>query len=293
MKASLETPAYYDLSAYSIARVSGDDALAFLQGQLSNDITHLRDDSPHQMSAYCNPKGRILALFHVLKFDDDYLLMAPCAVMDKVLPRLTMFVMRSAVKITLAGELELVGVLAPGITGNELTETIVAGTQIAKHTNDPNRYFLLHDGNTAYDLEPGNEWRRMDIEQNLPQVYIESYEGLIPQSVNLDIVGGVNFKKGCYPGQEIIARIKYRGKPKSRMIGVIFPTNAPVEVGAPIYIEERDRSAGEVLNTAHDNEKTVLSISVPLTHISAGALYLNEAKTITLERINSPYKITA
>jgi len=99
MNASPETPVYYDLAELSTSRVRGDDAEPFLQGQLSNDITHLSVDSPHQFSAYCSPKGRILALFHILKLEDGYALIAPRSIMEKVLPRLKMFVMRSAVEI--------------------------------------------------------------------------------------------------------------------------------------------------------------------------------------------------
>jgi folate-binding protein YgfZ len=283
---------YYDLSGLSIAEVSGDDAPAFLQGQLSNDITHLDEDSSHQLSAYCNPKGRMLALFHVLQFNGAYLLIAPHAVMDKVLPRLSMFVMRSAVEIKPVEGLSLLGLHAPGITDEELITIVGAGMHRAKLQNDPERYFLLTAEKINEPLETYNEWNRLDIEQNLPQIYIESYEALIPQSVNLEIIGGVNFKKGCFPGQEIIARVKYRGKPKTRMIGVKLSGSEPVEVGASIYVDQRDRSAGEVINVADGAEDTLLSISVPATHISQGALYLDEGKTIKLERIISPYEIT-
>ncbi len=292
MNTSLEMPVYYDLSELSIVRVSGNDAQSFLQGQLSNDITHLSADSAHQLSAYCNPKGRMLALFHVFDINGDYLLAAPNAIMDKVLPRLRMFVMRSAVEITPMDKLSLTGLLAPDITDEEITKFEATGTHVVRHINDQNRYFLLHSGKIDKESKPGTEWSNLDIEQNLPQIFIESYEDLIPQSVNLDIVGGVNFKKGCFPGQEIIARVKYRGKPKTRMIGVTFSGNTPVEVGAAIYIEGRDRSAGEVLNTAYDSENTLLSISVPITHIYEGTLYLDADRAIELERIDSPYKVS-
>jgi folate-binding protein YgfZ len=291
MNTRLETPVYCDLSELSIARISGDDAQRFLQGQLSNDITHLSTDSAHQTSAYCNPKGRMLALFHVLFIDGDYLLVAPHAILDKVLPRLKMFVMRSAVEITPRDKLFLTGLLAPGITDEKITEINATGTHVIRHINDHDRYFLLHNEKIDNGLKSGTEWNRLDIEQNLPQIFIESYEELIPQSVNLDVVGGVNFKKGCFPGQEIIARVKYRGKPKSRMIGVKLPGNAAVEVGAPVYIEERDRSAGTVINTAHEGDSVLLSINVPVTYINEGSIYLDEDKTIRLERISSPYEI--
>jgi len=285
-------PSCFDLSNLSMAAVSGDDASSFLQGQLSNDITFLNEESSHQLSAYCNPKGRMLALFNVLKYDGSFLLVAPSEVMDKVLPRLNMFVMRSAVEIKPLEGLNLQGLLAPGFTNDEATTMVSAGTHFARHQNDPERYFLLTREKINEPLKSYYEWNRLDIEQNLPQIFIESYEALIPQSANLDIVGGVNFKKGCFPGQEIIARVKYRGKPKSRMIGVKLSGKQPVKVAASIYIDQRDRSAGEVINVASETEDTLLSISVPVTHISEGALYLDEGRTIELERIKCPYEIT-
>ena len=283
---------YYDLSDLSIATVTGDDAQTFLQGQLSNDITHLSQDTPHQLSAYCNPKGRVLALFHVFRSDDTYFLAAPCAIMDKVVPRLKMFIMRSAVEIKPLENLNLLGLHAPDITAGELAALEDTNTYIARHCNDQHRFFVLSSENINTELVSYNEWQRLDIEQNLPQINIQSYESFIPQSINLDIVGGVNFKKGCFPGQEIIARVKYRGKPKTRMIGVTLPSTKTVEVGTSIYIEGRDRSTGEVINVASDGDNTILSISVPVTHVNEGALYLDETRAISLQRLNSPYEIT-
>jgi folate-binding protein YgfZ len=294
MNSSPETPIYYDLSDLSIKSVSGDDAQPFLQGQLSNDITHLSEDSPHQLSAYCNPKGRILALFHVLILDTGYALLAPLAIMEKVLPRLKMFVMRSAVEIAPLEGKTLLGLYAPGdLKAKALATLDTQKIHLVKHGNDRDRFFLLSENASEHKLNSCNDWNRLDIEQNLPQIYIENYEALIPQSVNLDIIGGVNFKKGCFPGQEIIARVKYRGKPKTRMIGMNVSGTETASVGDPVFIEGRDSAAGQVINVAHEGEHTLLNISVPVTHITEGMVFLGEDRKISLERINSPYEITA
>ncbi len=293
MNSRLETPIYYDLSDLSIASVSGDDAQPFLQGQLSNDITHLSEDSPHQLSAYCNPKGRILALFHVLILDTGYALLAPRVIMEKVLPRLKMFVMRSAVEIAPLEGKTLLGLYAQSDIKTQALATMdTKKIHLVKHGNDRDRFFLLCDNASEHKLNSTNDWNRLDIEQNLPQIFIENYEALIPQSVNLDIVGGVNFKKGCFPGQEIIARVKYRGKPKTRMMGVSVFGTETASVGDPVFIEGRDSAAGQVINVANEGEKTLLSISIPVTHLAEGAIYLDEARKITIKRISSPYEIT-
>lgn len=292
MNASPENPIYYDLSNLCIVKVSGDDAQHFLQGQLSNDITHLNDAKAHQLSSYCNPKGRMLALFHVLKLETAYALIAPCAIMDKVLPRLKMFVMRAAVEIKPLENLKLIGLYAPGKSTTELATSSAHGTHIVKHSSDEHRFFMLSHGKVEGELKSSNEWNSLDICQHLPQIYIECYETLVPQSVNLDIVGGVNFQKGCYPGQEIVARIKYRGKPKTRMIGVKLRQNEQITIGAPVFIDERNNAAGQVINVARSTEDMLLSISIPVTHLLKGAVYLDEARTISLERLNCPYEIT-
>ena len=233
----------FALSGLGIARVSGADAETFLQGQFSNDITDLSPDNGHQLTAYCNPKGRMLALFHLLReADAAYVLLAPREVLNKVLPRLKMFVMRSAVTIELDQDTQTYGVQTSNISA--AGAGLAPGARIFPHSLDPGRFLVLASASPTMDSEAEQEWNQLDIEQNLPQVYAQTHEALIPQSANLDIVGGVNFKKGCYPGQEIIARIKYRGKPKTRMIGASIKTQDNIEIGQPVFIEGPQESRG-------------------------------------------------
>jgi folate-binding protein YgfZ len=285
-------PDFYDLSPLGKCRISGEDACDFLQGQLSNDIDQLSNENPHQMSAYCNPKGRMLALFQILKIDTGYVLIAPREILDKVLPRLKMFVMRAAVKIEPLENMVLYGLRHSGEPKDvALAALQQSSTLVAKHCNDPNRFLALGAERTDIELISANEWNILDIQQNLPQIYIESHEALIPQSVNLDIVGGVNFKKGCFPGQEIIARIRYRGKPKTRMIGVRISTDQPVKIGTSVYIDDRRGSAGQVVNLAEQSGECLLSISIPVSHAEQGAVYLDEAKTMRFDRLVPAYEI--
>jgi len=288
-----DKPIFYDLSDLGIASVTGDDAHEFLQGQLSNDIQQLSQNQPHQLSAYCNPKGRMLAMFHILKLETGYALIAPRSILDKVLPRLRMFVMRSAVEIKPLDDTILLGLHATRDGKSEMLAALSArSTHIANHINDNDRFFILSDEKIEGRFKTINEWNRLDIEQNLPQIYIETYEALIPQSLNLDIVGGVNFRKGCFPGQEIVARVRYRGKPKTRMIGVKTSPAKPVELGGTVFIEGRNSAAGQVVNIANNKGFTLLSISVPVTHIYEGNVYLDEARTELLDRLSCPYEIT-
>lgn len=265
----------------------------FLQAQLSNDITLLNDENAHQMSAYCNPKGRVLALFHILKLGAEYALIAPTTVLTKVLPRLKMFIMRAAVNIEQKDDTRLMGLQL--LEGNFDEADALFGKRssfIAQHSNDPKRFFIVGLEKTNLPNSISNEWRLIDINQHLPQVYLQLHEALIPQSINLDIIGGVNFKKGCFPGQEIIARVKYRGKPKTRMIGVSASHDGAINLGDPIYIDERENSAGLITNVAKTYDKTMISITVPTTHIATGNLYLDQSKSIPLARLDHSYEIT-
>ncbi len=291
MNSNTDTTACYDLSDLGVAHVSGDDAETFLQGQLSNDVTDIAPKAGHQLTAYSNPKGRMLALFNLLKKgDNSFLLLAPREILDKVLPRLKMFVMRAAVTIETDDTLRVIGVQT--VDRDAAAAKLAPGTPCFTHSLDPNRHLAVAPGLPEIELLSRESWNRLDIEQNLPQVYLQTHEALIPQSVNLDIVGGVNFKKGCYPGQEIIARVKYRGKPKTRMIGASVKDVNTIEIGQPVYIEERDKAAGLVANLAVHGDTTLLSITVPVTHLHEGTLYLDEALSVPLERLPLPYEIT-
>ena len=292
----------FDLSYLKIAIVTGEDARHFLQGQLSNDINHLNDDSPHQLSAYCTPKGRVLASFNVLKLDESYALIAPEAVLNKVLPRLRMFVMRSAVNIELATASDLFGLQFPKQdTDAYLSNLSIMGATSYQHNNDPQRFFVLADHSISVAIRENhdgtetlneNSWQAINIRQNLPEVFEQTVEAFIPQTINLDLVDGVNFKKGCYPGQEIIARVKYRGKPKTRMIAASTGNSEQFVIGDPVFIEGRDSPAGMVSHRVIEAKQTIMSITVPVTHLHEGALYLDKDRSIKIERLTCAYEIT-
>ncbi len=296
-------PTLAELATYAIIDIRGADATDFLQGQLSNDIQLLDKDSSHQLSAYCSPKGRILALFNIFKTKAGYILVAPKLTMEKVLSRLKMFVMRSDVEIESTTDLTLYGLISkPDAQVASYKKLRASGAQIFPHCIDATRAFVLADKAAKSAIEAtrppmltsgqSNDWHTMNIEQNIPEVYIELVEALIPQSVNLDILGGVNFKKGCFPGQEIIARIKYRGKPKTRMISAEAPNDKQATIGAPIFIDERNSAAGNITNIVEKDDKALLSITLPVTHIELGALYLDKEKTMPLNRRQQAYEIT-
>lgn len=184
----------------SVISVSGIDSQKFLQGQLTNDINELSSKS-FQFSAHLNNKGRMLASFIITKpSPDTYYLLTVTEIIEKIIPRLKMFVLRSKVVIELLNSQVV-------FSNNKLNGEIVF--EIFP------QYFLSLNDSAA----PQNNqlWKNTLINHGIPMIYLNTQEEFTPQQVNYDLFNGVNFKKGCYTGQEIVARTHYLGKVKRRM----------------------------------------------------------------------------
>lgn len=227
-----------DLSHFGLISVRGDDVIDFLQGQLTNDI---REVSEHksQYSAYCTPKGRILSNFLVFQRGDTYYLCLPRSMLEATLKRLGMFILMSKVKLEDASDsLVRIGYSGPE-AGNEIHEALGAVPESEYKTlqrddltvirlpgihprfqifgnlvSITNLWKTLDVNGTAIG-EPG--WTLLNILAGIPVISPETTEAFIPQMVNMQLTNGVSFKKGCYTGQEIVARMQYLGKLKRRM----------------------------------------------------------------------------
>jgi len=212
------------LDSLGVIEVGGDDAQEFLQGQFSNDIDAVAavDDAvAHcQLNAYCNPKGRALAVVRVLRLAERWWLLAPRAQVDSLMKRLRMFVLRAKVSID-APALARWGVIGDGDgVGAASRADAVVRASVAGIIP---RQLIIGDAQVMRSLDitptPSDDlWRLADILSGVAQVYPATAEQFIPQFINLERVGGVSFSKGCYPGQEIIARLRHRGRVKQRML---------------------------------------------------------------------------
>lgn len=241
------------LTATALLRVSGEDAAQFLQNMLTNDVGALSVGQA-QLTGLCTPKGRLLAVFVLLRREHDYLLALPTDIADAIRARLSLFVLRSKVKIdATAGQLAALGlcgvdsdvapwksrneaervhVRLPGLPGRELC--IGPETVLATHAET-----LLAQG---WSLAAESQWQCADIEAGLPNVVAATQEQFTPQQLNLDLIGGVSFKKGCYPGQEVVARLHYLGSPSRRMFLADLQAESPPQPGTVVRDE-----AGETL----------------------------------------------
>lgn len=258
-----------DLSHFTVIEASGEDARDFLHGQFTNDVTRL-DGSNGQRNGYCSPKGRLLASFLLWQREGKYYLLMPASVAPAVLKRLTMFVLRAKVRLTDVSE----QVMRLGVAGSKAREVLrsVLGAapdaplRIAEGDGggilalEQNRYLLLTTPERAKRLwqaldKPCHKvgsavWDWLTIRAGIPVITPPTQEQFVPQMVNFEAIGGLDFKKGCYPGQEIVARMQYLGKLKRRMYLVHMEANG-VAAGDELFSSDlAEQAAGMIVNAA-------------------------------------------
>ena len=298
------------LSHLGIIRASGADVRTFLQGQLTNDIQQVTE-AQGQLNGYCNPKGRLLASFRIMQQQDDLLLLLPRDNLDATLQRLRMFVLRSQVTLEdvsesmmcleLAGDCatEMLGVLPPE---QDHATCLHDGFVLARIPGDRQRIQVI--GNTtevqtlyakladhAETIDTAH-WRLLDIRAGLPTVYASTREAFVPQMANMHWVDGVNFQKGCYTGQEVVARMQYLGKLKRRMYRVQFTANQLPAPGDEVYAANSpsEQSVGKVVDVAPDTQDGYEALVIIQTsHAETGTLQLGGVDGPTLELLSLPY----
>jgi folate-binding protein YgfZ len=197
------------LTYLSAIRFSGEDAGEFLHSQLSADIKGL-DNGQSTFACYCEPKGRVLALMLVCKINQDYYVLLSASLAVAVIDRLKIYVMRSKVLIEILNEKTVSGLMAdeaPELTSSSMPAIPVP---ISK------RWLVLTDRELtpANDTASESAWKACELKIGVVWLNPETSGQFLPQMLGYDNIGAVNFKKGCYPGQEIVARTHYLGKVK-------------------------------------------------------------------------------
>jgi folate-binding protein YgfZ len=230
--------ALMDLSHLGLIRVAGAEADSFLQGQLTNDVREV-SASHTQLAGHCSPKGRMLASFRVLRLDDTFYLQLPRVALPAAIKRLRMFVLRAKVSVEDASDVSvcvgLAGACAPGLLAEQVPDlpqadhgmTRAGGLTIVRIPGTSPRFEVL---GPVEAIEPlwealagratpmdGTYWALLDIRAGIPTVYPETADAFVPQMANMQLIDGVSFTKGCYTGQEVVARMQYLGKLKRRM----------------------------------------------------------------------------
>lgn len=278
------------LTHLGLIRVSGEDARSFLHNQLTSDINHLAADAV-QHSAWCSAKGRMVASFVIWREGDDYLLALAADLVEAIAKRLQMYVLRAKVKIAIES-----GRLLTGLSGAQMAAALQAAglclPDIMKSAASPvGSVVRLDEGRSivaAADAQGASLWRLLsgaarpvgvpvwqwlDIRAGLPLVTAATREQFVPQMANFERIGGVSFHKGCYPGQEIVARTQYLGKVKRHLYRLRGETVAVA--GDELFSEAvQDQSCGMVICAAPAPEGGYAALAVLMESAAETPIHL-------------------
>lgn len=272
--APLNNTVLCDLSHLGLLEIEGADALNFLQGQLTNDIKLLNGNNA-QYAAYCNPKGRMLAFFLAFADNKGHVhLQLPKSLIESIAKRLKMFVMRSKVSIQDQSD----NIIKMGISGPEATAFLLAlfnavptkdyevmqheQATLIKLSGTHPRYQILTSAEhgvliwqaLAKSARPvgADTWEWLEIQAGIPTITPATQEAFVPQMLNLDALDAINYKKGCYTGQEIVARTHYLGKVKRRtQLARLNSATAP-SIGDDV-MDEAQQIVGKIVRVAPNN----------------------------------------
>ena len=225
------------LNNRALLSITGSESEPFLQAQLSNDISKL-DNSSIQLNAYCQHQGKILALFWVMRSGNDLLISFPLDLIDSIKARLQMFVLMSDVIITDVTD----QYLQIGVIDESQKDSFTINEQLSLMLAEP-------EDIAKFNFTPQEYWDKACIESFLPEINSTTTETFVPQMLNLDINEiGVNFSKGCFPGQEIVARLHYLGKVKRRLFA--FKSASPLSIGDTLHCAQSKsaKASGSVVS---------------------------------------------
>lgn len=283
---------------FDLLRFHGRDAKAFLQGQLTCDLDQVTSDQA-QFGGYCTPKGRLLANFMLWTTPQGYLMYAPADVAASVADRLRKFVLRSDVKIERESGLRalgLAGPTAPAVLQQELGAAPQRRLAIEHHARAsvarlPGESFLVVAASTGmaalweslakHAVPAGAEcWNRVQILASVAWITAATQDQFLPQMIGLDAIGGVSFDKGCYTGQEIVARTHYLGEVKRKLR--LGRTSGGVRAGDALLTAGRQRQCGTVLNAASIPGQGWVLLAVVSEQAAAQAVQIASGESVDL-----------
>lgn len=293
----------------------GEDAAHFLHSQLTNDVEHL-EAGEARLAGYCSAKGRLLSSLLIWKTTDGIMLQLPRTLQAGVQKRLQMFLLRAKAKLTdVTEEHVMLGLAGPAAASALMPWFPVlpiaiyakvesaAGTLI-RHANAFGipRYQWITSVTQAIEawpqltevLQPSGTdvWNLAEIDSGVPHITTPTQEKFVPQMINFELIGGVSFKKGCYPGQEIVARSQYLGKLKRRMLRASVTTDS-IQPGMEIFsVADPDQPCGMVVNAARTNEQEIDCLVEIKLAAAESEVRLGSAQGPVLSFQTLPYALT-
>ena len=262
------------MTSSGLLRFEGPDAQAFLQVQLTSNVQALTA-ARSQYSGYCTAKGRLLACMLLWQRDGIYHMMLPRELCEPLRKKLSIYILRAKVKAldVTAGQVffgaagdgaaSIVSTLAGAVPA--AVHDVVHGDEFSVLKLPVNRYLIVASTAAAMQIEsalthattasPESLWSRLDIDAGIPTVVAATQEQFVPQTVNFDFIGAVSFDKGCYPGQEIVARMHYLGKPKQRMVRAQVACETTPQAGDKLYSQAfGDQASGMIVSAVRGND---------------------------------------
>jgi|SRR5450830_607321 len=303
------------LTDLGLISLSGDDAASFLHNQITNDVEKL-DLGTARLAGYCTPKGRLLATFLMWKDAGQIVLQLPRALQPAIQKRLQMFVMRSKAKLADVSE----QYVALGLAGNTAAEVLqqwfpqLPAQPYSKIDNENGTLVRVADSRQAprhqwiTSVEQAiaawpaltqklsavgtHAWRLTDIYAGVPVITQPTQEQFVPQMINFELIGGVNFKKGCYPGQEIVARSQYLGKLKRRSVLALVDA-VDVRAGAEVFSsEDPGQPCGMIVNAEPAGTgKSACLVEIKLAASDNGTIHLGAVDGPVLQLQPLPYEL--
>jgi tRNA-modifying protein YgfZ len=296
----------------AVIRARGADAGSFLQGQLTQDVLLMKPDEA-RLASWCSAKGRMLASFFVVKLStEEFLLILSQNLLAATLKRLKMFVLRAKCELTDAsGEVNVEGLAG---TAAQIATNIVApraDSMPAMRLNSSEMVVFLSAGHIAgksipralrirtqapqgsADAQDLATWNALEITSGIARLSSAVSEAFVPQMLNYESVGGVNFKKGCYPGQEVVARSQFRGTLKRR--GYIMTSEEPVQAGQEVFdSREPEQPCGQIAQAAkHPAGGFIAIVSMQIAALDSPALLAGSPSGARLQPQALPYELLA
>jgi tRNA-modifying protein YgfZ len=240
-----------------VLRVAGPDALNFLQGQLTNDLRLLADGRT-QLAALNTPQGRVVALLRLRLFEGTVYALLPTELIEPVSALLRRYVLRSRVQLEAASELQ-VGWIAQGFPPGPVVFDYAPGRRVVAATTDAWRT-VAGSAPTPVRTEIRNDWLAMDIADGLPQVFTATSGAFVAQMLNLDLLDAISFSKGCYTGQEIVARTQHLGRIKRRLCRFTLPPGVEAAPLAGLFLGAT-KVAEVVMSASRDDRVELLAVT--------------------------------
>lgn len=289
---------FCNLNNLGLLACSGKNTNKFLQGQLSCDLNKVTMENT-QLGVYCNPQGRVIATFRCFLYLDDYYLQMPTNNIDNCLNHLKKYAVFSKVNCRdVRSEFSIIGFYGQDalkfISNLNATKVIqVPGKLPRFEVVFSNAEFIQVKANLTNVKEMNADfWKLLDFEMGIPTIYFETQEQFLPHRINYHLIDGISFSKGCYVGQEIIARTQYRGTLKHHMYRLALQTTQAPKPGTPIFGENKGAAIGHIVDSACVDDQHCQALAVlAIEHAEITRVMLGDSNSVPIKLLDLPYQL--